>query len=57
MYSFIYPVMSNIMPDNTPTLLFGRVNKDPFGLNIQLETETLLTYYTLRVKYLPNIKT
>ena len=49
--------MSNIMPDNTPTLLFGGVIKDIFRLNIQIKGETLLTYYTFRVKDLHNVKT
>ena len=50
LYFFIHPVMFNIMPDNTHTLLFGGVIKDTFGLNIKIKTGTLLTYYTFRVK-------
>ena len=45
------------MPDKTPTLLFGVVIKDTFGLNIQIKTETLLTYYTFRSKDSFNVKT
>ena len=52
-YFFIDPVMSNIISDNKPTLLFGGVIKDTFELNILIKTETLITYYTFRVKDLP----
>ena len=57
--------MSNIMPDYTPILSsFLELLKNTFGLNIQIKTETLLTYYTfwvkdvkLRVKDSLNVKT
>ena len=49
MFSFIYPVMSNIRPGNTPSLLFSGVIKDTLDLIFKLKLKHFLLGLSISV--------